>query len=255
MGDLGSAFKRCPIILPPPLFSHFFAKNRLKSGRSRFIIVFTGKNFIMNILSFDTATDACSAALLVREKVFSRLDIAPRQHAKLLLPMIQDLLQQATIQLSDLNAIAFGCGPGSFMGVRLATGMAQGLAFGLQLPVIPVSTLQVLAQTAHDKTQAKKIVAGWDARMHEAYWGFYACDDNGLMQPQKIDALCTLEEIDKQALSHVGSAFAGNVFSDDTYPDAKAMLAIALSKYLRNEIVSPENAHPHYVRHVVYNHS
>src|SRR3990167_5173497 len=205
----------------------------------------------MNILSFDTATDACSAALLVGDNVFSRFEIAPRQHAKLLLPMIQDLLQEAKINLSDIDVIAFGCGPGSFMGVRLATGIAQGLAFGLQIPVIPVSTLQVIAQTAYEKTRAQKIVAGWDARMHEIYWGFYVCDDNGLMQAQQEDALCTLEKIDKDAFSAVGSAFAGNIFSDDTYPDAKAMLAIALSKYLRNEIVSPENAHPHYLRHHV----
>ncbi|OGT43396.1 MAG: tRNA (adenosine(37)-N6)-threonylcarbamoyltransferase complex dimerization subunit type 1 TsaB [Gammaproteobacteria bacterium RIFCSPHIGHO2_12_FULL_40_19] len=209
----------------------------------------------MNILAFDTATDACSAALLAGESVFSRFEIAPRQHAKLLLPMIQDLLQQAKIELSDLNVIAFGCGPGSFMGVRLATGMAQGLAFGLQIPVIPISTLQVIAQAAHEKTHAQKIVAGWDARMHEIYWGFYARDDHGLMQPQQTDALCTLEKIDKAAFSAVGSTFAGNVFSDDTYPDSKAMLAIALSKYRHNEVVSPENVHPHYVRHhVVHNH-
>lgn len=210
--------------------------------------------FMTNILSFDTATDACSAALLVENRAFSRFDIAPRQHAKLLLPMIQDLLQEAKINLSDIDVISFGCGPGSFMGVRLATGIAQGLAFGLQVPVIPVSTLQIIAQTAYEKTRAQKIVAGWDARMNEIYWGFYVCDDNGLMQAQQEDALCTLEKIDKPALSAIGSRFAGNIFSDDTYPDSKAMLAIALSKYLCNEIVSPENAHPHYVRHVVYSH-
>lgn len=210
---------------------------------------------LMNILSFDTATDACSAALLVGDNVFSRFEIAPRQHAKLLLPMIQDLIHEAKINLSNIDVIAFGCGPGSFMGVRLATGIAQGLAFGLQIPVIPVSTLQVIAQAAYEKTQNKKIVSGWDARMHEVYWGFYACDSYGLMQAQQEEALCTLDKIDRDAFSAVGSTFAGNIFSDDTYPDAKAMLAIALSKYLRNEIVSPENAHPHYLRHhVVHNH-
>lgn len=116
----------------------------------------------MNILCFDTATDACTAALQIGDSVFSRFEIAPRMHAQLLLPMIQELITDAKIKLSDLNAIAFGCGPGSFMGVRLATGMAQGLAFGLSIPVMNVSTLQVIAQAAFEKTGAKKIVSGWD---------------------------------------------------------------------------------------------
>jgi tRNA threonylcarbamoyladenosine biosynthesis protein TsaB len=169
--------------------------------------------------------------------------------------MIQSLLTQAQIPLTALNAIAFGSGPGSFMGVRLATGMAQGLAFGAKLPVIPVSTLQTLAQTAYANTGAAKIAAGWDAKMHEVYWGLYTCDEKGVMQAQQADAVCALEKIDRELLSTVGCVFAGNIFSDDTYPDAKAMLTIAKSQYARGETLSPENAHPHYVRHVVYNHS
>ncbi len=209
----------------------------------------------MNILAFDTATDACSAALKVGDRIFSRFEIAPRLHAKLLLPMIQDLLNEANIQLAHLNAIAFGCGPGSFMGVRLATGMAQGLAFGVQIPLIPVSTLQTLAQAAYVKNgSCRKIAAGWDARMSEIYWGLYAIDDDGIMQPQQDEALSAPEKIDREMLSSVGYAFAGNVFSDDTYPDAKAMLTIATSKYALGEMISSENAHPHYIRHVVYNH-
>lgn len=208
----------------------------------------------MTILCFDVATDACTVALQVGDRVFSRHDIAPRKHAQLLLPMIQDLLCEAKITLSDLQAIAFGCGPGSFMGVRLATGMAQGLAFGLSIPVMPISTLQVIAQAAFEKTGAKKIVSGWDARMHEVYWGKYVCDDHGVMQPQQEDALCTLEKIDTVSLGALGFTFAGNIFSDNTYPEATAMLTIALLKYAHGDVVSPENAHPHYVRHVAYNH-
>ncbi|HLB57153.1 MAG TPA: tRNA (adenosine(37)-N6)-threonylcarbamoyltransferase complex dimerization subunit type 1 TsaB [Coxiellaceae bacterium] len=208
----------------------------------------------MKILAFDTATNACTVALKVDEKIFASHKIAPRLHASLLLPMIQALLIDAKIKLSDLNAIAFGCGPGSFMGIRLATGMAQGLAFGLQIPVIPISTLQILAQTFFEKTGAKKIIAGWDARLHEIYWGFYVCDKNNVMQSQHEDALCTLDQLDKKSFAELGCAFAGNIFSDETYPEAKAMLTIANQKYLQKEFVSPENAHPHYVRHVAYTH-
>ncbi len=208
----------------------------------------------MNILCFDTATDACSVALQVGEKCYTRHEIAPRMHAQLLLPMIQSIITDAKITLSDLNAIAFGCGPGSFMGVRLATGMAQGLAFGLSIPVMNISTLQIIAQAAFEKTGSKKMVSGWDARMHEVYWGKYVCDEHDVMQPQQEDALCTIEQIDRNSLSALGFAFAGNIFSEDTYPEARAMLTISISKYALGETVLPENAHPHYVRHVVYNH-
>lgn len=208
------------------------------------------------ILSFDTATDACSVALQVGETILSAHHIAPRLHAQIILPMIQDVLSQANITLSELQVIAFGCGPGSFMGVRLATGIAQGLAFGLDIPVIPISTLHILAQNAFEKTGEKKIVAGWDARMHEIYWGFYAVDELGVMQPQQTDALCTPKNLDKNSFAALGCAFAGNVFSDDTYPEATAMLTIANQKYLRREFILPENAHPQYVRHhVVHNHT
>ncbi len=207
-----------------------------------------------NILTFDTATNACTVALQANHHIFFQHEIAPQMHAQKILLMIQDLLNEAHIGLSDLTAIAFGNGPGSFMGVRLATGIAQGLGFGLKISLIPVSTLQVIAQTKYEKTREKKIISGWDARMHEIYWGFYVCDENGVMQAQQEDAIDTPDKLDTNAFAALGCAFAGNIFSDDTYPEAKAMLTIATSKYLRNEIVSPENAHPHYVRHVVYNH-
>lgn len=218
-----------------------------------------------NILAFDTATNACTVALQVGAKVYARHEIAPSQHAKLLLPLINDLLSEAKINLSDLNAVAFGCGPGSFMGVRLATATAQGLAFGLNIPLISISTLQILAQTAG----GKNVVAGWDARMDEIYWGFYGCDEKGVMQAKQDDALCTPAAIDTNTIFNVPFMLAGNAWSvykeklpiqifsqaseiqTELYPDAKAMLTIATAKYLQNEIVSPENAHPHYIRHHV----
>lgn len=221
------------------------------------------------ILSFDTATEACSVALRVDEKIFSRFEIAPRQHASLLLPLIQSLLNEAKITLQEINAIAFGFGPGSFMGVRLATGMAQGLAFGLQIPVIPISTLQIIAQTAHEKSGEQKILAGWDARMHAIYWGFYAANDQGLMQPQQPDALSAPASIDTNPFSTVRFMTAGNAWSvyenelptvflqqnklNDIYPEASHMLAIAVSKYLSGDVFSPEKVEPQYIRHHVVN--
>ncbi len=233
----------------------------------------------MNILTFDTATEACSVALQCGNAVYYRHEIAPQKHASLLLPLIQSLITEANIKLSDLNTIGFGCGPGSFMGVRLATGMAQGLGFGLQIPLIPISTLQTIAQTTYHKSQLAAMVAplpasahpatilaGWDARMNEIYWGFYQLDKNNIMQPKINDQLSAPEAVDTSFVHTIGS-LAGNAWKayqnrlpsalstipsfTDIYPEAKAMLTIARSKYLAGEMVSAVDAHPHYVRHHV----
>ena len=222
----------------------------------------------MNILAFDTATNACTVALQIGDTVFSRHKIAPREHASLLLTQIQSLCDEASFDLALLNAIAFGCGPGSFMGVRLATGIAQGLAFGLNIPLIPISTLQVIAQTAFLKSAEKSILAGWDARINEIYWGFYQVDQYDIAQAIINDQLCMPSDVDIVSLGDIGFSLAGNawnVYQDqltaplslakkkltDLYPEATAILTIAKAKYLANEIVSPDAAHPHYIRHHV----
>jgi tRNA threonylcarbamoyladenosine biosynthesis protein TsaB len=97
--------------------------------------------------------------------------------------MIEQLLAESGNQLSDLDALAFGRGPGSFMGVRIAAGVTQGIAFARDLPVIPVSTLAAIAQTAHVQSGADKVLAAIDARMNEVYWGAFMLATNGCMQP------------------------------------------------------------------------
>ena len=234
--------------------------------------LFQEAGMISNILAFDTATNACSVALQHDGKIFSRFEIAPREHSQLLLSMIQSVLSEAKIKLSDLNAIAFGSGPGSFMGVRLALGMAQGLALGLNIPVIPISTLQILAQTAYQKIGQKNIIAGWDARLSSIYWGVYVCAENNVMQVKIPDSLNLPSEIDFELISKVNWLCAGNawdVYSKelprdffhnkdqliDVYPDAKSMCVIADLKYHLNEIISCEHAHPEYLRDHVANHT
>ncbi|MCO8166054.1 tRNA (adenosine(37)-N6)-threonylcarbamoyltransferase complex dimerization subunit type 1 TsaB [Pseudomonas sp. 21LCFQ010] len=125
------------------------------------------------LLALDTATEACSVALLHDGKVLSHYEVAPRLHAQKLLPMIQDLLAQAGLPKSAVDAIAFGRGPGAFTGVRIAIGVVQGLAFALDRPVLPVSNLAVLAQRALREHGASQVAAAIDARMDEVYWGCY----------------------------------------------------------------------------------
>jgi len=134
------------------------------------------------VLAIDTATEACSAALMIADEIAERYEIAPRRHAELILPMIDTLLAEAGIGLDRVDVLGFGCGPGAFTGVRIAAGVAQGIAFGAELPVVPVSTLAALAQGALRTGSQTDVLAAIDARMHEVYWGAYQVDEAGLMR-------------------------------------------------------------------------
>lgn len=140
------------------------------------------------ILALDTSTEACSCALSLDGAVHERLELQPRQHARLLLPMIRDLLADSGIGFAELDAIACGQGPGSFTGLRIAAGVTQGLAFATDLPVLPVSTLAALALDIHRRTGASSVLALLDARIDEVYWGYFAFA-NGLPQLQGTEHL------------------------------------------------------------------
>lgn len=127
----------------------------------------------MIILALDTATEACSVALHFHGRTECLYELAPRQHNERLLPMINELLEGAKIRLEDIHLIAFGQGPGSFTGVRIAVGVAQGLALGLDCPLLPVSTLKALALEAFEENEARIALPAIDARMDEVYVGCY----------------------------------------------------------------------------------
>ena len=110
------------------------------------------QTYQLKILAVDTATEACSAALYINGELFERYELAPRGHTQLILQMVEQLLEQHQLNLKQLDALAFGRGPGSFTGVRIATGVVHGLAFASDLPVVPVSPLAAIAQYAWQQT-------------------------------------------------------------------------------------------------------
>ncbi len=148
----------------------------------------------MKLLAFDTTEEACSAALHVDDGQIFRYALAPRRHSELILPMIDELLEEAGLSIRQLDGLAFSRGPGSFTGVRIATGVAQGIALGADLPVVPVSSLQALAQGVYREYGHSAVLSVLDARMAEVYWGQYALED-GIMQSPGTDQLGRPEAI------------------------------------------------------------
>ena len=218
----------------------------------------------MRLLALDTATEACSAALLNEGEITSRSEIVPRRHAELILAMIDELLAEADLRLNRLDAIAFGRGPGAFTGVRIAAGVTQGLAWGSNLPVIPVSSLAALAQSAAG--QADTVLAAVDARMGEVYWCCYQVKEG------RVTAI-TDEQVSKP--DHVYSAVSGPLYGVGTgwdtygdlfskkfrqdlqgydgsrYPLAECILPLAVELYDENACLDFGSAVPVYIRNRV----
>ncbi len=174
----------------------------------------------MRILAIETATEACSAAVLDGSQCYERFEVRPRAHLRLLLPMVTSVLEEAGLELGDLDAIAFGCGPGGFTGLRIAAGVAQGLALGADLPVVPVSNLAVLAAAAFADTPAETVLVCQDARMDEVYWATFRRGADGLpssLTPERL-ALPAAVEAPDSGWRGVGSGW-------QIYPELRARFA------------------------------
>lgn len=213
----------------------------------------------MKLLALETATEACSVALLYQQEILEQFEIAPRQHSELLLPMVDRLLAEAGLRLCDLDAIALGYGPGSFMGVRLAVASAQGLAMGANLPVVPVSTLQAMAQRAWQHWQAPHVAPAWDARMGEMYWGGYQ-EQGGIMLPLIDDHLSAPPvvslplDINWRLVGNAWMSYRENLPSqwqqeaDLLHPSAAAVASLAQHYYLLGQMLPPDQVEPKYLR-------
>lgn len=212
------------------------------------------------LLALDTATEACSVALLHDGRVLSHYEVIPRLHAQRLLPMIQQLLGEAGIALSAVDALAFGRGPGAFTGVRIAIGVVQGLAFALERPVLPVSTLACIAQRALREQGAGQVAVAIDARMDEVYWGCYRARE-GEMQLLGSEAVLPPEQValPRDAGGEWFGAGTGWRYADrlaltplgldaSLLPHAEDLLRLATFAWQRGEALPAEQAQPVYLR-------
>ena len=223
------------------------------------------------ILALDTSTEACSCALSIDGAVHERYVVAPQQHAALILPTIDALLREHALSVDRLDAIAWGRGPGSFTGLRIAAGVTQGLAFAANLPVVSVSTLAALALEAWLATQQTYVLACLDARIDEVYWGLFEIRD-GLPVAIGEEQLCKPEAIPADCLGGAGPwVVAGNGLAygprfpaavmarahqmqPELLPRAGHMATIATAAYKRRETVAAEQVRPVYLRDkVTYN--
>ena len=169
----------------------------------------------LSLLALDTCTEFCSVALQYQGQLFAREADAPREHSQRLLPMVQEVLQEAGISLSQVDVIAYGRGPGSFTGIRICTSMTQGLALGQDLPVVGISTLAAMAQAAITLKGAARVATAIDARMGEIYWGEYRAVD-GLASLVGEERVCEPEELSSQLTFDTPLAACGTGF--DAYP-------------------------------------
>ena len=173
----------------------------------------------MKILALDTASAQCSAALLLDDQLLTRSVATAREHAQLLLPMIDALLAEAGTSLRQLDGIAFGRGPGSFTGVRVAASVTQGLAMGAGLPVRPVSDLRALAEQARRRApgnlHAGSILACMDARMGEVYWATYGLREDQVLEhdmPERVGSPASLlDALAGRPLLAIGMGLAAHV--------------------------------------------
>lgn len=223
----------------------------------------------MKLLAFETATEACSVALHVDGQVRERFEIAPRRHAELVLPWAEALLEDAGIARTQLDAIAISRGPGAFTGVRLAIAVAQGIALALDRPIVPVSTLKVVAASlvlpyGGDAAAQPHILAAIDARMGEVYAGTFVRDGADLraLSTETVSAPEAVELPEGPERWHgAGTGFAArdgalqlrlqprlSSVDASVLPHASDLAQLAALAFKRGEALAPERVEPAYLR-------
>jgi len=214
------------------------------------------------ILAIETSSELASCALLRGESVLSRVSSGVRTHSQSVLPMIQELLAEAGITLRDCDAIAYGSGPGSFTGVRTACGVAQGLAFGARLPVVPVVTLDAMALACHQQHGAQDVLTVLDARMGEVYWAQYRFGAEAGPQTVLAPVLSAPAAVQPEGaplacgngLSAYAEAYAGTPLAQGhagIMPHAEQIAQLAALAFAAGQTVAAADAQPLYLRNKI----
>ncbi len=217
-----------------------------------------------NILAIDTSNNQCSVALNRDGEIKSAVCTQVRQHAKRLLPMIEQILHENSQTLKALDAIAFVNGPGSFTGLRIGAGVAQGLAFGATLPVLALSTLAVMAQKARQQVAAQYFLVAMQAREDEVYFAIYQCSavDMCLLGKEQVCApaqITIAEEILQGNCCAVGDGWQQNPLLDkiagkctqqivNCDADAISLSQLAQTRFGTGAALAPEFALPVYLK-------
>jgi tRNA threonylcarbamoyladenosine biosynthesis protein TsaB len=220
----------------------------------------------MKLLALDTSSNACSVALQLDNKISETHVVEPKQHTRLLIPMIRGLLHDAGIDPGDLDAVVLGNGPGSFIGMRIGASVAQGLAYGSGLKLAPVSSMAAVAAEVMETYSAAEVIVAQDARMNEAYLGIYRNDGEGIPTTVTDEMLQPIEKIDGLAAANASELFAAGQawvkypallelnraaiakVVDVHYPNAKYLLALGARACQLGEVIEPENLAPAYIR-------
>ncbi|MCX7087915.1 MAG: tRNA (adenosine(37)-N6)-threonylcarbamoyltransferase complex dimerization subunit type 1 TsaB [Methylococcales bacterium] len=217
----------------------------------------------MKLLAVETSTEACSVALFIDGEVQERFELAPKTHTKLILPMIDALMASAELKPQQLDALAFSRGPGSFTGVRIATGVIQGIAFGADLPVVPVSTLAALAQDFFMRSAITVAYTAMDARISEIFWGVYQYNSEGFAELVGEEAVTPPADVNIPAVSGAGIGSGWSVYHGilmaklqaqvlqvdaDCLPHAAAIARLGVYGFGLGQAVAAEHAMPVYLR-------
>ncbi len=218
----------------------------------------------MKLLAIETAAEACSAALFIDGEISLRYEVQPRKQSQLIMPMLDELLDEADLKPTQLDALAFGCGPGSFTGVRIAAGVAQGVAFGADLPVVRVSTLAALAQGCYRQYGHTRLLPAFDARMQEVYWGCYELQESGLMSALFPDEIAVADKVTQpqgdnwygvgSGWGSYGDELAGRIgaglesFVVDLHCSAQDVALLGVHGMGQGDAVPAEEALPQYLR-------
>jgi tRNA threonylcarbamoyladenosine biosynthesis protein TsaB len=216
----------------------------------------------MKLLAIDTSSDACSVALQVDEDVFEQHVVGEREHTGILVPMIEDLLRDGAIEMADLDAVVLGNGPGSFIGMRIGASVAQGISYGADLKLVPVSSLAAIAAEAIEKHGAESVLVAQDARMHEVYVGRYRRDADGLPEAAGTEEIHCIGALGGLEHQHVAAGGAWEKFpqllEDNRHwisgvlpiklPRARFLLACGARGYRAGAAISPDALRPSYIR-------